>query len=130
MKNRGRDVSALLPALRRRVGEDFSRADLARESGVSESHISRLESGERGISPEVAHKLAPALNLTPAAFYALLGFTAVDAEALALPSGEEARLRLHQALRDLGVTDSDRAYLAALAERLAQLGPDSTDASQ
>jgi transcriptional regulator with XRE-family HTH domain len=121
VNHKGQDVSALLPELRRRVAEDFSRADLARESGVSESHISRLESGERRISVEVARKLAPALKLTPAAFYALVGFTAVEAESLTVSSADEKRLRLHQALRDLGLTDSDRQHFVDLAERLAQL---------
>lgn len=114
-------MSALLPELRQRVGRDYTRADLARDSGVSEGHISRLESGERGISVEVARKLAPALRLTPAAFYALVGFTAVAAEDLAIQPDEEKRLRLHQALRDLGLTDRDRQHLVDLAERMVEL---------
>lgn len=40
-----------------------SRYRLARESGIAESALSRLVSGERGLSIEAAEKLALALDL-------------------------------------------------------------------
>lgn len=83
---KGVDVRTVLPELRRRVGPDFHRADLARESGVSESHISRLESGERRLSVAVAKQLAPALGMTPVELYAHVGFEAVETDALCWPT--------------------------------------------
>lgn len=99
----GIDVRAILPELRRRVRADFTRAELAKASGVSDGHLSRLESGERLLTVDVARRLAPALEMTPRALFALLGFEAVTEADLALPSDTEQELRVRTALRDYGV---------------------------
>jgi transcriptional regulator with XRE-family HTH domain len=57
-------MAAILDTLRRAIREgDKSRYRLAQESGLAESALSRLMSGERGLSIEAAEKLAAALEL-------------------------------------------------------------------
>lgn len=46
----------------RRILAGLKQQDLAERSGVSFQHISRLELGRVGASPEVLHKLAAALG--------------------------------------------------------------------
>jgi len=46
-----------------RVSKGMSQTDLADASGVSNSHISRLESGSRWPRPAVVLQLAAALNV-------------------------------------------------------------------
>jgi transcriptional regulator with XRE-family HTH domain len=127
---KGKDVRELLPELRRRIDRDYQRADLARDSGVSESHISRLESGERGLSEAIAKRLAPALGLAPMELYALAGFEAVDPAAVAAPDPAKARLRLRRVLIELGLSPGDRRYVTELAERLASEAQPSDTGSQ
>ncbi len=52
--------------LRKRMGElGLTQADLARESGIAKSHVSRLLSGESRPTPDSAQRLSKALNLPP-----------------------------------------------------------------
>jgi len=45
---------------------DISQAELARRSGIAESHISAIISGRRPIGKSIAEKLAKTLNVSPA----------------------------------------------------------------
>ena len=45
---------------------DISQAELARRSGIAESHISAMISGNRPIGKNVAERLAKILNVSPA----------------------------------------------------------------
>lgn len=57
-------MSTILEAIKRAIlASDKSRYRIARESGVSQAALSRLMSGERGLSIEAAERLAEALDL-------------------------------------------------------------------
>ena len=57
-------MSELLEKLKQAIRDsDKSRYRLAQETGIAESALSRLMSGERGLSIEAAEKLADALDL-------------------------------------------------------------------
>jgi len=57
-------MSELLSELKRAMAESGkTRYRLAKESGVAESALCRLVSGERGLSVEAAEKLADAMGL-------------------------------------------------------------------
>jgi len=50
-----------------RVLNGYSQAELARQSGVSQGHISELERGDKKASPKTIKKLAAALAIPMAA---------------------------------------------------------------
>ena len=57
-------MSEILETLKRAIGASVkSRYALARETDVAESALSRLMSGERGLSIDAAERLARALDL-------------------------------------------------------------------
>jgi transcriptional regulator with XRE-family HTH domain len=51
----------------------WSRAELAKRSGVSESQISRFMSGQRGIGEKSIRKIADALNYPPQKIFEMAG---------------------------------------------------------
>lgn len=54
--------SAILRGLREAVGPEMTQKQLSAISGVSSSHISRIESGDRDLTYDVALALAPHLG--------------------------------------------------------------------
>jgi transcriptional regulator with XRE-family HTH domain len=61
-------MGQLLPAIKQAVleaeGRGITRYRIAKETGVSQAALSRLMSGERGVSVETAERLAGFLGLT------------------------------------------------------------------
>ncbi|WP_223885578.1 helix-turn-helix domain-containing protein [Nocardia colli] len=64
-------VGATIRALRERSG--VSRRDLARQIGISASHLANIERGLRACTRPNAHKVAEALNVDPIAIMAESG---------------------------------------------------------
>lgn len=54
---------------------DKSLAKIARETGLSLSHISRINSGDRTPSMETIRKLAPVLGVTPTCLFESISAT-------------------------------------------------------
>ena len=64
MEAKNERLGALIAALRER--SRLTQADLARRVGVSQSHISRIESGSRTVCRERLRLIAGILKISPA----------------------------------------------------------------
>jgi transcriptional regulator with XRE-family HTH domain len=57
-------MAIIFDAIRRAIEQgDRSRYRIAKDTGISQSHLSRLMSGERGLGTEAAERLADYLGL-------------------------------------------------------------------
>ena len=118
------DLGPLLTRLRESRG--LLAKQLADRAMVDASTISRIESGERGVSREVVDRLAAALNATGSDYHALLnaaGFLP-DQAALLLDDPDFARLSALFTSRALTPSDRQtlRSYISLALRHAAALG--------
>lgn len=71
-----RDIGSILKQLRAKA--DISRAQLCAASGVSASHLTRIENGQRFPSAKVLRKIAPHLRIGELELLSLAGYVSVD----------------------------------------------------
>jgi len=71
-----RDIGSILKQLR--VRADISRVQLGTASGVSASHLTRIENGQRFPSAKVLRKIAPHLHISEVELLSLAGYVSVD----------------------------------------------------
>jgi transcriptional regulator with XRE-family HTH domain len=78
------NIGSILRQLRLRA--DISRAQLGAVSGVSASHLTRIENGQRFPSAKVLRKIAPHLRIGEIELLSLAGYVSADGyEALGKP---------------------------------------------
>ena len=109
--NKNVDFGERLRSLRKTRG--WTQADLARASGLTRSHISRLEAGAIQLpSRERLHRLAQALGTTPDDLLAAAGYRVEEHTADDLPD-MPVYLRLKYDLDDPRVTEIINAVIEA-----------------
>ena len=82
-------IGSIVKQLRLRA--DLSRLQLGAASGVSASHITRIESGQRFPSAKVLRKIAPHLNIGEVELLVLAGYVSADPYGV-LGDAENAKL--------------------------------------
>ncbi|HEY31511.1 MAG TPA: helix-turn-helix transcriptional regulator [Dehalococcoidia bacterium] len=82
-------VGSIVKQLRLRA--DLSRVQLGAASGVSASHLNRIENGQRFPSAKVLRKIAPHLNIGEMELLVLAGYVSADPYGM-LGDAESAKL--------------------------------------
>lgn len=85
------DLGTIVKRQRNRLG--FTITELAPKSGVSPSHIARIEKDERYPSPNILRKIAKPLNIDEQELFNLAGYLPV----------KEADLKKHKYLAELDI---------------------------
>jgi transcriptional regulator with XRE-family HTH domain len=70
-----RDIGSILKQLR--VRADISRVQLSAVSGVSPSHLTRIENGQRFPSAKILRRIAPHLHIGEVELLSLAGYVSV-----------------------------------------------------
>jgi transcriptional regulator with XRE-family HTH domain len=71
-----RDIGSIVRQLR--VRADISRVQLGAASGVSTSHLTRIENGQRFPSAKVLRKIAPHLHIGEVELLSLAGYVSLE----------------------------------------------------
>lgn len=99
---------------------DWNPADLARKSGITPPHVSRVLSGSRGVGGDFCLGIARAFQMPPEEVFRLAGLlppARTHDPGPVYHVGNNLSERLARAFGRLGVTDQE--LVVSLAERLA-----------
>ena len=88
------NLGSIIRRQRNRLG--FSLADLAEKSGVSISHLGRIEKAQRYPSTNVLRKIAKPLNLDEKELFNLAGYLPIEQSA-------QPNLEKHKSLAELDI---------------------------
>ena len=92
--NEAQNLGSIVRAQRKRLG--LSLADLAANSGVSVSHLGRIENAQRYPSANVLRKIAKPLNIDESELFNLAGYLPIE-------EPKTADLEKHKELAELDI---------------------------